>query len=60
MALTKLTFRDYSADQVEAARSILLELEHLLGEYRDDIVVIGGWAPQLILRPGPHATRRQH
>jgi hypothetical protein len=48
-----LTFRDYSADQVEAARSVLLELVHLLGEYRDDIVVVGGWVPQLILPPGP-------
>jgi hypothetical protein len=44
-----LTIRDYSADQVEAARSVLLELVHLLGEYRDDIVVVGGWVPQLIL-----------
>lgn len=51
-----VTFRDYSADQVEAARSVLLELVHLLGEYRDDIVVVGGWVPQLILPPGrtPH------
>ncbi len=51
-----LTFRDYSADQVEAARSVLLGLVHLLGEYRDDIVVVGGWVPQLILPPGhpPH------
>jgi len=51
-----LTFRDYSADQVEAARSVLLELVHLLGEYRDDIVVVGGWVPQLILPVGrtPH------
>jgi len=48
-----LTFRDYSADQVEAARSVLLELVHLLGEYRDDIVVVGGWVPQLILPAGP-------
>jgi hypothetical protein len=48
-----LTFRDYSADQVQAARSVLLELVHLLGEYRDDIVVVGGWVPQLILPPGP-------
>jgi hypothetical protein len=44
-----LTFRDYSADQVEAARSVMLELAHLLGEYRNDIVVVGGWVPQLIL-----------
>ena len=51
-----ITFRDYSRDQVEAARSVLLELVHLLGEYRDDIVVVGGWVLQLILRPGhpPH------
>jgi hypothetical protein len=29
---------------------------HLLGEYRDDIVVVGGWVPQLILPAGatPH------
>ena len=47
-----LTFRDYSAEQVEAAHSVLLELVHLLGEYRDDIVVVGGWVPQFILPPG--------
>ncbi len=28
---------DYTAEAVEAARSVLLELNHLLGEYRDDI-----------------------
>ncbi len=44
-----VTFRDYSAEQVEAARSVLLELMHLLGEYRDDIVVVGGWVPKLLL-----------
>ena len=44
-----VTYRDYSGDLVEAARSVLLELVRLLGEYRDDIVVVGGWVPQLIL-----------
>lgn len=48
-----VTFRDYSADQVEAAKSVLLELVHLLGEYRDDIVVVGGWVPQLLLPQQP-------
>jgi hypothetical protein len=48
-----VTFRDYSGDQVEAARSVLLELMRLLGEYRDDIVVVGGWVPQLILPQTP-------
>lgn len=48
-----VTFRDYSGDVVAAARSVLLELVHLLGEYRDDIVVVGGWVPQLILPSQP-------
>ncbi len=43
---------DYTAEAVEAARSVLLELSHLLGEYRDDIVVIGGWVPDLLLSRG--------
>jgi hypothetical protein len=47
-----LTFRNYSVDQVDAARSVLLELVHLLGEYRDDIVVVGGLVPLLILPTG--------
>jgi hypothetical protein len=48
-----VTFRDYSADLVQAAHSVLLELVRLLGEYRDDIVVVGGWVPQLILPAEP-------
>ena len=48
-----LTYRDYSADLVAAARSVLLEIVHLLGEYRTDIVVVGGWVPQLILPAHP-------
>jgi hypothetical protein len=48
-----VTFRDYSGDLVEAAHSVLLELVRLLGEYRDDLVVVGGWVPQLILPAEP-------
>jgi len=40
-------------DLVEAAHSVLLELVRLLGEYRDDLVVVGGWGPQLILPAQP-------
>ncbi len=29
----------------------MLELVRLLGEYRDDMVIIGGWVPELLL-PG--------
>ena len=47
---------DYTDDAVAAARSVLLELTRLLGEYRDDIVIIGGWVPELLLSRGdaPH------
>jgi stress response protein SCP2 len=49
-----LTFRDYSADQIAAAKSVLLELVRVLGEYRNDIVVVGGWVPELILPAYPN------
>lgn len=51
-----VTRRDYTAEAVQAAKSVLLELMHLLGEYRDDIVLIGGWVPELLLpqEPYPH------
>lgn len=47
---------DYTAEAVEAARRVLLELTHLLGEYRDSMVIVGGWVPQLLLHNAP----RQH
>jgi tRNA nucleotidyltransferase/poly(A) polymerase len=40
---------DYTTEAVEAAHSVLLELSHLLGEYRDRIVIVGGWVPELLL-----------
>ena len=39
---------DYTADAVAAARSVLLELAHVLAEYRDSIVLVGGWVPALL------------
>ena len=44
-----MTKKDYDALQVEAARSVMLELVRLLAEYRDDIVVVGGWVPALLI-----------
>jgi hypothetical protein len=44
-----VTRRDYDAMQVEAAHSVMLELVRLLGEYHDDIVVVGGWVPTLLI-----------
>lgn len=40
--------KDYDALKVNAARSVLLELSHLLGEYRSGIVIVGGWVPGLL------------
>jgi hypothetical protein len=44
-----VTRKNYDATQVEAARSVMLELVRLLSEYRDDIVVVGGWVPALLI-----------
>jgi hypothetical protein len=50
--VTKRT--DYTAEAVEAARSVILELTRLLGEYRDGIVIVGGWVPELLLSGAGH------
>jgi hypothetical protein len=43
-----VTRRDFTAEAVNAARSVLLELVHLLGGYRDHIVLVGGWVPTFL------------
>jgi hypothetical protein len=51
-----VTRRDYTAEAVDGALSVLVELTHLLGEYRENIVLIGGWVPDFLF-PGvdpPH------
>ena len=42
-------YLDYTAEAVEAARSVLIELNNILGEYRDATVLVGGWIPGLLL-----------
>jgi hypothetical protein len=51
-----VTRDDYPNDAVRAAHAVLLELAHVLGEYRDSIVIVGGWAPVLLYpdAPTPH------
>ncbi len=48
-----MTYRDCAADQVEAAKSVLLELVRIPGEYRYNVVVVGGCVPQLLLPQHP-------
>lgn len=47
---------DYPKLAVKAAESVLLELVHILGEYRDSIVVVGGMVPKYLIREAeePH------
>lgn len=49
--------RDYTAEAVKACQAVLIELIHLMGEFRDHIVVVGGWVPALLLPVAsePHA-----
>jgi len=44
-----VTRKDYTAEAIKAAHSVLIELMHLLGEYRENIVLIGGWVPHILL-----------
>ncbi len=44
------TVKDYNEISVRAARSVLLEIVRVLGEYRDRIVLIGGWVPQMLFQ----------
>ncbi len=50
------TRTDYPEHAVQAARAVLLELAHLFTSYGDEIVVVGGWVPELLLssEKAPH------
>ena len=39
----------YGKREVEAAHRVLIEIMQVLGEYRDQMVIIGGWVPTLHL-----------
>lgn len=41
--------RDYDEMGVAAARSVMLELIRIFGAYREDIALVGGWVPSLVL-----------
>lgn len=40
---------DYSERQVAAARRVLVEVGQVLASFRDAMVVVGGWVPDLLL-----------
>ena len=43
--------RDYSEGQREAAHRVLIEVTNILRDYQNDILLIGGWVPDLLF-PG--------
>ena len=45
-----VTKTDYNQIAVKAAYSVLIELLRILGEYRDHLVLIGGWVPQFLFQ----------
>lgn len=49
-----LTKKDYSSDAVAAAHSALIEVMHILGSYRNRLVIIGGWVPGLLISDKNH------
>ncbi|MEC4685087.1 MAG: hypothetical protein VST71_05070 [Nitrospirota bacterium] len=47
-----VSISDYGNREVNACKAVILELVHLLGEIKDEMVIIGGWTPSFLL---PHA-----
>ncbi len=45
---------DYTVGQREAAHRVLIEITNILDEYKDHILVIGGWVPDLYFPQEEH------
>jgi hypothetical protein len=44
-----VTRSDYPKNEVEACLSVLVEFMTLLGEFKDSIVLVGGWVPYFLI-----------
>lgn len=40
---------DYSAREVAACKWVLIELVQVLGEFRDQMAIVGGWVPPYLV-----------
>lgn len=40
--------KNYGFDEVSAAKSILIEIMHILGAYKEQIILVGGWVPEIL------------
>jgi hypothetical protein len=43
------TAYEYDPRKVSACRSVLIEVVHILGDYVDDMAIVGGWVPTLLI-----------
>ncbi len=39
---------DYTPEEVQACKKVLVEIIHIFGEIKDEMVIIGGWTPALL------------
>lgn len=44
-----VTLASYDKRAIEACKSVLVELISLMGEFRNQIVIVGGWVPSFII-----------
>jgi hypothetical protein len=49
-----VTRSNYPKNEVEACLSVLVEFMTILGEYRESIVLIGGWVPYFLIERKKH------
>ena len=45
---------DYNKEEVNACLSVLVEIMTILGEFRDNIVLVGGWIPYFLMEKNRH------
>jgi len=45
---------DYSKKEVDGCLSVLVELMTILGEFRDNMVLVGGWIPYFLMEKNRH------
>lgn len=45
-----VTRTNYNEIAIQAAHSVLMEIIRVLGEYRDRLVLVGGWVPQVLFQ----------
>ena len=46
---------DYSARQTAAAHRVLVDLGQVLASFKECVVVVGGWVPDLLIHDGTEA-----